>query len=629
MAQKCVSGCVSGLMSSKERNAELINENRGMKIMKNRIESILNLDGDKQAIAKQSLIDDLFSEKASLKVVDVVDEFSSSPTLGVVLTLGDISARVHIKKSEHKFLKEYGTKAMNVFGEGYFEGHPVGLSHITEIVAYSINKERFCETVRDSANSTLKKLKINAENVASYICNQKYNFRRNGYGWENSFTDSKGNTWNCSFKGDEMDYDVKDCYKDYYSYNVFKSQLFENSEYYAEEPSKNSLKLVKKLFKIHKEVIASAIYDARVQNDEDFISKRMYLIENSPVFDIAGACGDAVNDNVRGAYAPNFTELDKIKRNNFIINQDAYTVCISSRNFRRDEYGSGYEGAGDWEMRKLDWKYTDKTLESLIDDFIITGWGQPENTSIRFQFSMLQDEVRRHDWVRSGSNGYRDECAFDVKVMWIEKREEYRYRETASEQKQRKQGWAIEYTPYDSHNGRSYLTHHAKTVVKKVIPQGMERLFNAHDRSIEGARQVMIENARVLMTENAGQTYIDNAMLGGACVHSRDEAGVYSVYVDASGNLFPLTDEEVMKEYLSKETNRGERNNPTHVRLLTIDTRYGDGETANLKLNSDYGYDVNAEVDNVKSGDAIAYMDALVKRLQDVDELLGSDITIK
>ena len=621
-------------MSPRGRNAELINENRGMKTMKsNRIENILKLDGAKQGTAKQSLLTDLVNIKSDLKVVGVRDPFSSSPTLDVVLTQGDISARVHIRKSAYEHIKKFGTKDMNVCGEGYYEGHKIGLSHINKIVAYQINKERFCGTVRDSAgdkdtktNTTLKKLKINSEYIASHMTTKSRS--SNGYGWEDTFKDSVGNNWNMSYKSDEMDFDIKDCYERYTCYNVFYTTLFENSEYRTEAVCEKSMSMVNTLFTLHRDVIAKAIMDARVQCDEDFISKRMYLIENSPVFDIADACAVAVNKNVRGAYAPNFTELDKIKQNTFILNQHASTVCFSPRNFRDNDFNySSYEGEGDWEMRKLQNKFSEMTEERLIDDFIITGWGQPEKTSIKFMFGMHTCETTRY-YVNS-RDWNRPRVAFDIDVKWVEKTDKYGYRETASETKQRRQGWAVDYTPYDSHNGRNYVTHHAKTVIKKVIPNGMKKVFDNHERAIESARAIMIKNAELLMTENKGQTYIDNALLGSACVHSRDSKGLYSIYVDASGNLHPLTDEEVMSEYLSKETVRGERNNPINVRLLLIDTRDGDGDTASLKLLSDYGYDVNAEVLFVKDNDAIAYLDAMVKRLQDVDTLLGKDITIK
>ena len=554
-----------------------------------------------------------------------------------MLTRGDISAKITISPSKPSVVSKRAKVDFNVCGEGYFEGLRPMHSYLRKAYAYQINPPRIAEMIKKAelrlvgeehslaqVKKALKSVKITSEVVALDMFDNK---------WDGLFGTKinglKGVSridWDLQEK-DNSTLLLRDIDPDTYDYcrsqegnckfNVFEDTLFSHSQVYAisNDTEESSEKFVLAIFKNFKTQIADAIFEARVAQDENSISERMFLIENAPVEEIAVACGRAIRLVVnKGAYGNSFTELSTIKKNPFLLNQSADTASICPSNFATEDFKhpseNFYLGEGDWSMTRLGKRAVSEysnhlQFSDLLEDFCITGWGQPSKTDIRFSFRMLNTECQRFN---DGNMGYKRQLeftAFSIDVSYVQfKPRHYRsHSMKGTELKQTEQGWSIDYSSFMS-EGRSYSTSTAKKVITKVIPEGIEEVFENHNTAIESVRNNMLETASLIKNENLAQSYLDKSSINDALSAKSEKKGVALIYVNNDGDYLSLTEEQREDEYI--------RNEFQGYKLLRIDTRDGGGETANISLLN--GYSIDVSVDDVKALDLKLWVNGLLTK---------------
>ena len=172
-----------------------------------------------------------------------------------------------------------------------------------------------------------------------------------------------------------------------------------------------------------------------------------------------------------------------------------------------------------------------------------------------------------------------------------------------TELKQTEQGWSIDYSSFMS-EGRSYSTSTAKKVITKVIPEGIEEVFENHNTAIESVRNNMLETASLIKNENLAQSYLDKSSINDALSAKSEKKGVALIYVNNDGDYLSLTEEQREDEYI--------RNEFQGYKLLRIDTRDGGGETANISLLN--GYSIDVSVDDVKALDLKLWVNGLLTK---------------
>ena len=597
---------------------------------------------------KVAVLNSILDKTSNITILDITSPFSVCPTIKMLITQGKLCAYVEVKStyfsgSYRDDYTEYNDKIAslkyNIAGEGYFEGHLKGHCHISKLEVFEVNEERFASLLQADSKYTLKTFKTDFEantlierivgSTKTRIINSRSTWSDN----ENKFRSLEDIDFYMSASGDEFDYDTKS-YNDYYITNVYKEELIKWSAYANSKVDKDVQFWTLRLIKAFKGQLADAIMDARVQLDEDFISKRMFLVENSPIMDIAEACSSALQDNMCGAYLSGFENLSVIQYNPFIKeHHDINTVCLNitdrrthRANFKVDEYGSPM-GTGDWDDNsiRLGWKYDKSTLVDVIDDFIVTGWGQPERDSVHFGFTVKQDEIRGFGY---SSRYHYERSAFDIQVRWVNKTKSIcSYRPNTGD-RQAFNGWGITYRPFESKNSREYETSTAKKLISKVIPEGLESLFDRHSRSVEANKTEMIAQAEKVRQAQSGDNFLVDAGINTldnrtAKRHYKSESGVYSVYITKSNRiLVGLTEEQMDAEYVASDKE--------DMYLLKIDTRHNEEHntaipTATVYLDGGYGRG-SFEVENVIASGVRGYIVAMVLRMNKINKLYSDSI---